>query len=70
MLTAKQHSITFNVGKSIYMFLYVTYVCVNADRSDNDETLLILNFIKLTKTCQQKEEYDMVKLQLKTDNIR
>ena len=31
----------------------------------NDETLLIPNFIKLTKTRQQNEEYDMVKLQVK-----
>ena len=43
---------------------------VNADRSDNDETLLLPNFIKLTKTRQQNEEYDMVKLQVKTDNIQ
>ena len=36
----------------------------------NDETLLIPNFITLTKTRQHNEEYDMVKLQVKTDNLR
>ena len=45
-------------------------VNVNADRSDNNETLLKPIFITLTKTRQQNEEYNMVKLQVKTDNIQ
>ena len=49
-------------GTSLYNKSIIT---VNADRSDNDETMLLPIFITLTKTRQQNEEYDMVKLQVK-----
>ena len=54
----------------IKSFFNLYFVIVTAYRSDNDETLLLLIFITLTKTRQQNEEYYMVKLQVKTDNIR
>ena len=38
--------------------------------AENDETLLLPNVIKLTKTRQHNEEYDMVKLQVKTDILQ
>ena len=34
---------------------------VKADKSENDETLLIPNFIRLTKTRKHNGVYDMVK---------
>ena len=53
----------------IKSFFNLYCVIVTAYRSDNDETLLLPIFITLTKTRQQNEEYYMVKLQVKTDNI-
>ena len=55
--------------------LCLYYVCIMfvlllmRTEAINDETLLVPNFIILTKTRQQNEEYDMVKLQVKTDKI-
>ena len=70
--TNVENTTQYKINMTWYIIIKTAWqyvIVLMRTEAENDETLLIPNFIKLTKTRQHNEEYDMVKLQVKTDNL-